>query len=120
MDQLRREGFKAALPSQYKGLTNVPDPRTEMLFGDLDKRMKDLDEKAKLESNLQLAPPPKSAVTTHPRGGKAYTPRSTATRPNYRFPSSTASKNLRCFPTMDNLSTTSEKQSRGRKSHTKR
>ena len=52
MDQLRREGFNAALPSQYKGLTNVPDPPTEMLFGDLDKRMKDLDEKAKLESNL--------------------------------------------------------------------
>ena len=120
MDQLHREGFKAALPSQYKGLTNVPDPPTEMLFGDLDKRMKDLDEKAKLESNLQPAPPPKSAVTTHPRGGKAYTPRSTATRPNYRFPSSTASKNLRHFPMMDNLSTTSGKQSRGRKSHTKR
>ena len=67
MDQLRREGFKAALPSRHKGLTNVPDPPTEMLFGDLDKRMKDLDKKAKLESNLQHAPPPKSAVTTHPR-----------------------------------------------------
>ena len=88
MDQLHREGFKAALPSQYKGLTNVP----EMLFGDLNKRMKDLDEKAKLKSNLQPAPLPKSVVTTHPRGGKAYTPRPTATRPNYCFPSSTASK----------------------------
>ena len=120
MDQLRREGFKAALPSQYKDLTNVPDPPMEMLFGDLVKRMKDLDEKAKPESNLQPAPLPKSAVTTHPCGGKAYTPWSTATRPNYRFPSSMASKNLRRFPTMDNLSTTSGKQSRGRESHTKR
>ena len=76
MDQLCREGFKAALPSQYKGLTNISVLPMEMLFGDLDKRMKDLDEKAKLESNLQPAPPPKSAVTTHPRGGKAYTPTS--------------------------------------------
>ena len=64
MDQLCREGFKAALPSKYKGLTNVPDPPTDMLFGYLDKQMKDLDEKAKLESNLQPAPPPKSVVAT--------------------------------------------------------
>ena len=42
-----------------------------------------MDEKAKLESNLQPAPPPKSAVMTHPRGDKAYIPQSTATRPNY-------------------------------------
>ena len=56
MDQLRRDGFKAALPPQYKGLTTVPDPPTELLFGDLDKRMKDLDEKAKLETNLQPGP----------------------------------------------------------------
>ena len=41
MDQMHREGFKAALPTHYKGLTNVPDPPTELLFGDLDTRMKD-------------------------------------------------------------------------------
>ena len=33
MDQMRREGFKAALPTRYKGLVNVPDPSTELLFG---------------------------------------------------------------------------------------
>ena len=43
MDQMRRDGFKAALPSCYKGLTNVPDPPTELLFVDLDNRMWDLD-----------------------------------------------------------------------------
>ena len=59
MDQMRREGFKAALLTRYKGLVNVPDPPTEPLFGDLDTRMKDLDEKAKLEDTLQSAPPPK-------------------------------------------------------------
>ena len=58
MDQMRREGFKAALPTRYKGLVNVPDPPTELLFGDLDTRMKDLDEKAKLGDTFQSAPPP--------------------------------------------------------------
>ena len=29
------EGFKAALPTRYKGLVNVPDPPTELLFRDL-------------------------------------------------------------------------------------
>ena len=52
MDQMRREGFKAALPTRYKGLTNVPDPPTELLFRDLDNRMKDLDEKARLDDTL--------------------------------------------------------------------
>ena len=61
MDQLRRDGFKAALPPQYKGCT-------ELLFGDLDKRMKDLDEKARPICNQahprpQSPPPP--AVTRH-------------------------------------------------------
>ena len=48
MEQMHR-GFNAALPTRYKGLTNVPDPPTELLFGDLDNWMKDLDEKEKLE-----------------------------------------------------------------------
>ena len=63
MDQMHREGFKAALPTCYRGLANVPDPPTELLFGDLDTWMKDLDEKAKLEDTLQsLSPPPPSQV----------------------------------------------------------
>ena len=120
MDQMGREGFKAALPTRYKGLTNVPDPPTELLFGDLDTRMKDLDEK--LEDTLQSAPPSKfTKVSVHPGRGKAYVPRTTTRRTNSRFPSSSsASKNLRRFPTMDDLSTTSGKQPRGRKSHAKR
>ena len=35
---------KAALPTHYKGLVHVPDPPTELLFGDLDTQMKDLEE----------------------------------------------------------------------------
>ena len=120
MGQLRRDGFKAVLPPQYKGLTTVPDPPTELLFGDLHKRMKDLDEKAKLETNLQPGPSTSSVSTTSGRD-KAYTPRNATKHANYRFPSSTtAPKNLRCFPTMVNLSSTSGKQSRGRKLHTRR
>ena len=94
------EGFKAALLSRYKGLTNVPDPPTELLFGDLDNWMKDLDEKAKLEDTLQPVPPPKfTKVTVHPSAGKAYTPRSTTKRANYCLPSSSsASKKLASFP----------------------
>ena len=71
--------------------------------------MKDLDEKAKLEDTLQSSPPPKfPKVSVHPSAGKAYVPHASA---NSRFPSSSsASKNLRRFPTMDNLSTTSGKQ----------
>ena len=70
MDQLHRDGFKDALPPQYKGLTTIPDPPTELLFGDHDNRMKDLDEKAKLETNLRPGPsksssPPPPAVTRH-------------------------------------------------------
>ena len=116
MDQMRREGFKAALPTHYKGLVNVPDPPTELLFGDLDTRMKDLDEKAKLEDTLQSVPPPKfTKVSVHPSAGKAYVPHASARRAKSRFPSSSsASKNLHRFPTMDNLSTTSGKQPRGR------
>ena len=116
------EGFKAALPTCYKVLINVPDPPTELLFGDLDTWMKDLDEKAKLEGTLQSALPPKfTNVSVHPSAGKAYVPRDTARRANSCFPSSSsASKNLLCFPTMDNLSTTPWKQPRGRKSHAKR
>ena len=119
MDQMRREGFKAALPTRYKDLANVP---TELLLGDMDTRMKDLDEKMKLEDTLQSAPPPKfTKVSVHPSAGKAYVPRATTRRANSRFPSSlSASKNLRRFPTMDNLSTTLGKQPRGRKSHAKR
>ena len=84
--------------------------------------MKDLDGKAKLEDTLQSAPPPKfTKVSVHPSAGKAYVPRASARRANSCFPSSSsASKNLRCFPTMDNLSMTSGKQPRGRKSHAKR
>ena len=69
--------------------------------------MKDLDEKVKLEDTLQPAPPSKfTKVSVHPGAGKAYMPRATTRRVNYRFPSSySASKNLRHFPTMDNLST---------------
>ena len=120
MDQLHRDGIKAALQPEYKGLTTVPDPPTELLFGDLDKRMKDLDEKAKLETNLQPGPS-KSSVSTNSSHDKAYTPRNATKHANYRFPSSTtASKNLRRFPTIENLWSTSGKQSRGRKSHTKR
>ena len=120
MEQMRREGFKAALPD--KGLVNVPDPPTELLFGDLDTWMKDLYERAKLEDTLQSAPPPKfTKVSVHPSAGKAYVPRVSARRANSRFPSSSsASKNLCRFPTMDNLSTTSGKQPRGRKLHAKR
>ena len=99
MDQMRREGFKAALPTRYKGLVNVPDPLTELLFGDLDTRMKDLNEKAKLEDTLQSAPPPKFAkVSVHPSAGKTYVPRASP-RANSRFPSSSlASKKLASFP----------------------
>ena len=116
MDQMRREEFKAALPTCYKGLTSVPDPPTELLFGDLDTRMKDLDEKAKMEDTLQSAPPSKfTKVSVHPGAGKAYVPPTTTRRANSRFPaSSSASKNLHRFPTMDNLSTTLGKQPRGR------
>ena len=61
------EGFKAALPTRYIGLVNVPDAPTELLFRDLDTRMKDLDEKAKLEDTLQSGPPPKfTKVSVHP------------------------------------------------------
>ena len=71
--------------------------------------MKDLDEKAKLEDTLQSAPPPKfTKVSVHPSAGKAYVPRASTRRANSRFSSSSsASKNLCRFPTMDNLSTTS-------------
>ena len=61
------EGFKAALPTRYKGLVNVPDPPTELMFGDLNTRMKDLDGKAKLEDALQSAPPPKFTKVSVPR-----------------------------------------------------
>ena len=75
--------------------------------------MKDLDKKAKLEDTLQPAPSTSaSKVNVHLTRSRAYTPRSTANKPAYRFPSSTASKNLRHFPTMDNLSTTSGKHTR--------
>ena len=82
----------------------------QLLFGDLDTGMKDLDEKAKLEDTLQSAPPPKfTKVSVHPSAGKDYVPRASARRANSRFPSSSsASKDLRRFPTMDNLSTTGE------------
>ena len=115
-----REGFKAALST--KGPTNVPDPPTELLFGDLDTRMKDLNEKAKLEDTLQSAPPSKfTQVSVHPGAGKAYVPHTIRRRANLRFPSSpSASKNLHRFPTIDNLSTTWGKHPSGRKSHTKR
>ena len=84
MDQLCRDGFKAALPPQYKGLTTIPEPPTELLFGDLNKRMKDLDEKAKLETNLQPGPSTSSVSTTSGRD-KAYKPRNATKRANYRF-----------------------------------
>ena len=46
-----------------------------------------------------------------------HVPRDSAKRANSRFPSSSsASKNVHSFPTIDNLSTTSGKQPRGRKS----
>ena len=114
MDQLRREGFKSALPPQYKG----PEVPTELLFGDFKKRMK-LDEKVKLEDNLKLAsftPKVYPKVNTNPRGGKAFTPRSTT---KGAYPASTGSENLCRFPTMENLSTTSGKQT-GRKSYNHR
>ena len=65
--------------------------------------MKDL---AKLEDTLQSAPPSKfTQVSVYPGAGKAYVPRAPTRRANSRFPlSSSASKNLHCFPTMDNLS----------------
>ena len=71
MDQMGREGFKAALPTRYKCLVNVPAPPTELLFGDLNTRMKDLDENAKLEDTLQSAPPPKFTKVSVPNAGKA-------------------------------------------------
>ena len=85
------EGFKAALPTRYKGLVNVPDPPTELLFGDLDPRMKDLGEKAKFEYTLQSDPPPKfTKLFVHPSAGKAYVPRATARMANSRFPLSSS------------------------------
>ena len=97
MDQMRREGFKAALLSRYKSLTNVPDPSTELLFGDLDNRMKDLYEKAKLEHTLQPASPSKfTKVSVHPGAGNAYMTRATTRRANCHFPSSTSASKKTC------------------------
>ena len=82
-------------------MTNVPDSTHRALvcgFGT--HRMKDLDEKAKLEDTLQSAPPSKfTKVSVHPGAGKAYVPRTTTSRTNSCFPlSSSASNNLRRFP----------------------
>ena len=78
MDQLRREGFQAALPSKYKALTTNPETPTELLIGTLDTRMKELDEKAKLEETLQPASTSKPMkVIVHPPPSRAFTSRST-------------------------------------------
>ena len=53
IEQLRREHFRPVLPAAYKSLVHEPEVPTEYLFGDLETRIKEADEKLKLEGQLR-------------------------------------------------------------------
>ena len=67
VDQLRRDRFKPVLPTGYKSLATSPDAPSEFLFGNLDKRMKDVEEKLKLENQLNTLTPPVRINTQNTR-----------------------------------------------------
>ena len=135
IDQLRRDKFKPALPTGYKCLANEPEVHTEWLFGDLEKRIKEADEKLKVEQQLkeqeektkprtvQLTPRP-NFVRPYPynnnnnnnNNNKAYSYRnsytpSTRNQPRNNY-NNKGSSNLRRFPKTENLhlASTSGKQ----------